>query len=326
MGKKVLITGSAGLIGSHLCDELLKKGYKVTGLDNLKVGRLDNIKHSLENKNFKFVKADILDPIAVKKVAKGVDIIVHLAASKKIGEKGSAYNTLRINVDGTRNVFEAARTAKAKVVFASTSDVYGTSKDIPFREDGDLVIGSPTAKRWTYAVSKIIGEQMALAYYKEFDVPAVIIRYFGGFSARSSFTWSGGHVPVFIDAILRNKPVIIHGDGKQTRSMAYVDDQVRGTILAMENRKAIGEVFNIGNDEEMSVIETARLIQKLAGKKTIKIKYIPFRKIFGSYEEIMRRIPDLSKARRVLGYRPRFNLEDGIRMTIEARKGRRAHS
>lgn len=320
MVRKVLITGVAGMIGSHLLDNLLGKGYEVIGIDNLKVGNIKNIEHNSGNKNFKFIKADILDINSLNRIVKGIDAIVHLAASKKIGERGDAFNTLRVNADGARNILESARKKKIKVVFASTSDVYGASKDLPFRENGELVIGSPTAKRWAYAASKIYGEQLAFAYYKEFGVPVVIIRYFGGFSPRASFTWSGGHVPMFIDAILDDKEVIIHGDGKQTRSMAYVDDLIDGTVLAMESRKAVGEIFNIGNDEEISVIDTAYLIKKIAGKRKIKIRYIPFRDVFGAYNEIMRRIPDLTKAKNILGYRPRISLEAGIRRTIEGRK------
>ncbi len=314
--KKVLITGVAGMIGSHLLDSLLERNYKVTGIDNLKVGRISNIKHNLDKGNFKFVKCDILDPWKLRNAAKGADIIVHLAASKKVDEKGNAFNTLRVNAEGTLNILEIAKKTGAKVILASTSDVYGVSKDLPFKEDGNLVIGPPTAKRWAYAVSKIYAEQLAFAYFKEFNVPVVVLRYFGGFSPRASFSWSGGHVPLFIDAILNDKEVLVHGDGRQTRSMAYVDDLVRGTVLAMENRKAVGEIFNIGNDEEMSVLDTVKLIKTLARKKDIRIKFIPFGKIFGDYREIMRRVPDLSKAKKILRYKPAVSLKDGIRKTI----------
>ena len=317
--KKVLITGVSGMIGSHLLDSLLERNYKVTGVDNLKVGKMSNIRQNLDNRDFKFVKCDILDFVKLKTAAKGADIIVHLAAAKKIDEKGAAFNTLNINAVGTRNILEIAGKTGAKVILASTSDVYGVSKDLPFKEDGNLVIGSPTAKRWAYAVSKIYAEQLAFAYYKELDVPIVVLRYFGGFSPRASFSWSGGHVPLFIDAILNGKEVLIHGDGRQTRSMAYVDDLVRGTILAMENPKAVGEIFNIGNDEEMSILDTAKLIKTLARKKDIRIRFIPFGKIFGDYHEIMRRVPDLSKARKILGYKPAVSLKDGIIKTIRSR-------
>ena len=321
--KKVLITGVAGLIGSHLSDELLNKGYRVIGVDSLRVGRLENIRHNLKDKDFKFFKVDILDLDALKRIGRDADIIVHLAASKKIGEDGKAADTLRVNCEGTRNVFELAKARRIKVIFASTSDVYGLSEEIPFREDGELVIGPPTAKRWVYAASKIYGEQLAFSYYKEFKVPMVVLRYFGGFSSRANFSWSGGHIPVFIDAIINDKEVVVHGDGKQTRSMAYVDDLVRGTVLAMESLRAVGEIINIGNDKEMSVIDTVYLIKKLVGKKKITIKFIPLKKIFGDYNEIMRRVPDLTKAKKLLGYHPKVSLVEGIMRTIKERmKGR----
>jgi UDP-glucose 4-epimerase len=316
--KKALITGVAGMIGSHLLDGLLKKGYRVTGVDNLEVGKLENIKHQLKNDHFRFIRADILDADAIKKAAGNKDVIIHMAASKKIAEDGDAFKTLTVNADGTRNVLEAAKKRRTKVVFASTSDVYGLSGELPFKESGRLLLGSPVAKRWAYAASKMYGEHLALAYYKEFKVPVVIIRYFGGFSPRASFSWSGGHIPVFIRDILENKSVTIHGDGRQTRSMAYVDDLVRGTIMAMENPDAIGEIFNIGNDEEMSVADSARLIHRIAntGKK-LKIRFVPAKNIFGAYEEIKRRVPDLGKSKKLLGYYPKVKLSEGIKITID---------
>ena len=320
--KKILITGVAGMIASHLLDRLLEKNYRVLGIDNLKVGRIGNISHNLKNKNFQFFKADILDFEMVNKAARNVDVILHLAALKKIAEDGDAFNTLRINTEGTYNIFEAARKKKTKVIFASTSDVYGDSTDLPFKETGNLLVGAPTAKRWSYAVSKIYGEQLALAYYKEFKVPIVIIRYFGGFSPRSSFTWSSGHIPLFIDAILNDREMLIHGDGTQTRSMAYVEDLVNGTILAMNKKIAVGQIFNIGNDEEISVLESAYLIHRIAntGKK-LKLRFIPYKRIFGDYIEIKRRVPNLTKAKKFLRYVPKVSLEEGIRKTIKMRKG-----
>lgn len=161
---------------------------------------------------------------------------------------------------------------------------------------------------------------LCFAYYKDHQVPVVILRYFGGFSWRSSFSWSGGHIPIFVDQILRNEPVTIHGDG-QTRSMAAVTDLVEGTMLAMTQDKAIGEIFNIGNDEEMSVLDSARLIHRLAGTgNELKPKFIPMSEIFGQYKDIQRRLPDLSKASRILGYRPATPIEEFIKLTIEARR------
>jgi UDP-glucose 4-epimerase len=318
--KKMLITGVAGMIGSCLLDALLSKNqYKIVGVDNLSFGSLDNIRHNLENKRFKFYEMDILNLAALRKVCKGINIIVHLASFKKIGEKESAVDLLTNNVKGVENTLLIAKENKSKYIFASTSDVYGLSKDLPFKEDGNLVIGPSTVKRWAYAVSKLYSEYLVFAYHKDFGIPVVVLRYFGGFGPQANFSWSSGHIPVFIDAILKNKEVIIHGDGRQTRSMAYVDDLIRGTILALENKKVVGEIVNLGSDEEMSVIDTANLIKELAGKQKIKIKFIPFKKIFGEYREIMRRVPNLSKAKRILGYSPEISFRDAIRRTIEAR-------
>lgn len=216
-------------------------------------------------------------------------------------------------------MFALAKSNKARIIFASTSDVYGMSSDIPLREDGDILMGTSSIKRWSYAVSKLYSEHIAFAYYRHYGVPMVVLRYFGGFSPRSSASWSGGHIPIFIDAVLNDKEIIIHGDGKQTRSMAYISDIVNGTVLAMTNDKATGQIINIGNDEELSVIDTAYLIHEIAntGKK-LKLKLVPFKELFGNYRDIMRRIPDLTKARNILGYRPSVSLRQGIELTIKA--------
>ncbi|MFN0188037.1 MAG: GDP-mannose 4,6-dehydratase [Bacteroidia bacterium] len=319
--KKILVTGVAGMIGSHLLDELLKKNYEVIGIDNLSFGNLNNIEHNIQNPNFKFYKVDICDFDTLKILGKDIDIIIHLAAYKKISEKESAMPTFEINGKGTENVFEVAKMWGAKVLFASTSDVYGMSNELPLNENGDLLIGPSMIKRWNYSVSKLYGEQMAFAYYHDFGVPIIIIRYFGGFSARSSFAWSGGHIPIFIKAILNDEEIIVHGDGEQTRSMGFVDDLVNGTILAMECENAIGEIINIGNDEELSVVDSAKLIHQIAKTgKELKIKYLPMSAIFGKYKDILRRVPDLNKAKTLLGYEPKVKLQDAIKLTIDSIK------
>jgi len=319
MSKKILITGVAGMIGSHLLDALLRDNrYEIIGIDNLCFGKIENIKHNFNNPNFKFYNIDVLDFDSLKIIGKDIDIIIHLAAIKKIAEEDSSLPTLKVNYKGTENVFEIAKMWGSKVIFASTSDVYGMSPNLPFREDGNLLLGPSMVKRWSYAVSKLYGEQLAYAYFKDAGVPIVILRYFGGFSPRSSFQWSGGHIPIFINNILKNEEVIIHGDGKQTRSMSYVTDLIDGTILTLENKNAVGEIINLGNDEEMSVIASAKLIHKLAntGKK-LKLKFVPFKEIFGEYVDIMRRVPDLSKAKRILNYSPKVKLREAILSTIQ---------
>jgi UDP-glucose 4-epimerase len=314
----ILVTGVAGMIGSHLLDALLEKGYNVIGIDNLSYGSLENINHNLEHKNFKFYKVDILDYETLKILGRDINTIIHLAAFKKIGEKDLSMPTFSTNGKGTENIFEVAKMWGCKVIFASTSDVYGMSPDLPLNEDGDLLLGPSMIKRWSYAVSKLYGEQLAFAYHHDFKVPVVVIRYFGGFSPRSSFAWSGGHVPIFLRAILNDEEVVVHGDGSQTRSMGFVTDLVTGTMMALENEKAIGEIINIGNDEELSVIDTAKMIHKIANTgKALKIKFVPMSEVFGKYKDIMRRIPDLGKAKRILGYEPKVKLEDAIRETIK---------
>jgi UDP-glucose 4-epimerase len=319
--RKIVVTGCAGMIGSHLVDELVKRhDTLVLGVDDLSFGTMDNISGVLGNPSFRFYRADVLDLEALKILCCDAETIVHLAAVKKIGEKDPGLRTLRVNSRGTENVFEVARMWGCKVVLASTSDVYGMAP-VPHGEDDDLLLGPSMIKRWAYAVSKLYDEQLAFAYYKDEKVPIVVLRYFGGFSPRSSFSWSGGHVPIFIDAVLRDQSMKIHGDGTQTRSMAFVHDIVRGTLAAMDCPDAVGEIINLGNDEEVSVIDTARLVHQTVREVTglsreLRIEFVPFDSIFGKYKDIMRRLPELSKAKRLLGYEPKYRLRDGITETV----------
>jgi UDP-glucose 4-epimerase len=317
--KNILITGVAGMIGSHLLDGLLAREYTVTGIDNLTFGKKANLAHNLANPRFTFYPVDILDFDTLKILAKDADTIVHLAAVKKIAEKDSSMATLKVNAKGTENVLEAARMWGRKVIYASTSDVYGMSPDLPFSEDGDLLLGPSMVKRWSYAVAKLYGEQLAFGYQADCGLRVVVLRYFGGFSPRSSFAWSGGHIPIFIRAILEDQEVPIHGDGSQTRSMTYVDDLIDGTIAALEEEQAVGEIINLGSQEEMSVLEAAKLIHRIAGTgKPLKLRFIPMQEVFGNYKDILRRIPDLRKAERLLGYRPKHTMEEAIRKTLDS--------
>ncbi len=320
---KILITGVAGMIGSHVLDRSVEAGYTITGIDNLSIGKLENIAHHLDKKAFTFVEGDVLDRSLLNDIGADADIILHLAATKKISESDCAARTLDGNTKSTENCLELARTTGARVVFASTSDVYGMAVKFPIHEDHNLILGPPHIKRWSYAVSKLYGEQLCFAYHKDYGIPVVVIRYFGAFSERSSFTWSGGHVPVFIDMVLKDEPLTIHGDGSQTRSMAAVDDVVDGTMRCLESDKAVGEVINIGNDEEMTILESARVIHRLAATgNDLKIEFIPFRKIFGDYTEIKRRVPDLSKAERLLDYRPTQDFEPYVKKIIDIHRNR----
>ena len=320
--KRILITGVAGMLGSHLLDYLLDKEEieEVIGIDNLDVGKKNNIEYAANNCKFKFFKGDILDKSFLKTLPK-VDTIVHFAASKKIGEANPGVENLKINGIGSENIFKLALDHGAKVILGSTSDCYGMSPDLPFREDGDLLLGPSMIKRWSYAVGKLYAEQLAFSYYKDYKLPVVVLRYFGGFSERASFTWTSGHIPIFIDAILKNEECPIHGDGSQTRSMTHVSNLVEGTYQAMHSTEAVGELINIGEEYELSVLDSAKLIHQLTkNKNPLKIKFIKMRSIFGSYKDIIRRVPDLSKAKRILKYEPDISFKEGLAIVIDARR------
>lgn len=319
--KRALITGVAGLIGSHLADKMLENGYSVTGVDDLSAGRLNNLRTALENRKFRFMRFDASRKAeVVKKLgASKFDVVVHLAASKKIGEAGSSLKVLTNNLDSTVNMLELARKNKAKFIFASTSDVYGVSADLPFREDGDVVLGPSYIKRWSYAVSKLYCEHLVFAYHHDLGMPVVVLRYFGCFSSRSNYGPSGGHVPMFIKRALDGKNIVIHGDGSQTRSMTHVSDVVKGTFLAIESKKAVGQIINIGSDEEISVKGSADIILGIAKKLSpkagkVKLEYVPMKDVFGDYKEIRRRIPSLKKAGELLGYKPQADFRKAVKM------------
>jgi len=315
---KILITGVAGMLGSHLSELLLQKKNKVIGVDNLMVGKINSLSKCIKNKNFLFYKFDVRKKKKIENLCKSCDVIIHLAAVKKVNETQSSFNTLDINVNSTRCILDIAKKYKKKVIFASTSDVYGISNKIPFKEDQDIVLGQSLAKRWSYAVTKLYCEHLCYCYHKEFNVDVVILRYFGGFSEKSSFTWSGGHIPIFIKQLKNKEQITIHGDGKQTRSMGHANDLAYGTYLALSSKNASGQIINIGNDEELTVYKTLKLIAKelKINLKNRKIKFIPEKKIFGNYKDIRRRKPDLTLAKKILGYKPKIKLKDAIRMVL----------
>jgi len=315
---KVLVTGCAGLIGSHLVDALLARKYDVVGFDNLSVGKLSHIEHNFTNPSFRFEKVDVhnFDQVLKhKNLCRDLDAIVHLASTKKHYEAECESSMILQNVHATENMLELARREKCKFVFASSSDVYGYGK-IPMKETDDLCIGTSNIKRWGYAVSKIYGEHLCFAYYQDFNVPAVVLRYFGCFGERASVSWTGGHTMVFINEVLNDQEVVIHGNGKQSRSMCHVSDIVDGTIRAMEIREAAGEIINLGGQEEISVLDFALLVGKVLGKKP-RLKFIPLKSVGGNYREIMRRVPDLSKAKRILHFNPKITTIEAIKRTAK---------
>lgn len=319
--KRVLVTGVAGFIGSNLLRSLIDRGYHVTGIDNLANGFMRNIASHLAHPLFKFVQADITRPEALRDSVP-VDCVVHLAAYK-IPRYGNILDTLQINLRGTENVLEFARRTGCKVVFASTSDVYGKNADVPFKETDNLVLGESGVARWAYAVSKIYDEHLCFAHIEKYHTRVAIVRYFGGYGPHQHTTWWGGPQSVFIDAILNGKPIEVHGDGLQTRSFTYVDDLVTGTILTMENDKSDGEIFNLGDAREITIIGLAEIVWRLmGGKGSPPLKFIPYSSFFGGkYEDVRRRIPDTTKAKEILGFEPTMKLEEGLMHAIDWQTG-----
>ncbi len=319
---KVLVTGIAGFLGSNLLNKLLSEGHHVVGIDNLSMGSLENIRTNLNHKNFVFLEKDILEQSTLEALDTDFDVIIHLAAYK-IPRYGNAVATLQINSKGSENMLEFARKTKTKFVLASTSDVYGMSPDIPFKEDGNCVIGDSKVSRWAYAVSKLFDEHLALAFMEDYDFPVVMLRFFGSYGPNQHLSWWGGPQSVFIDCILNNKVIPIHGDGMQTRTFTYVDDTVEGIYAAAMKPEANGEIFNIGANEEITILELAEMLNDIADETTkAEIKLIPYNEISSGrkYQDVMRRVPDTSKAERILGVKAKTSMREGLRFTYEWQK------
>lgn len=320
--KKILVTGVAGFLGSNLLKKLLGEGHSVTGVDNLSMGRLENLCDCLHHSNFIFVEGDILDKSVLKNLQSDFDVIIHLAAFK-IPRYGNTVDTLKINTKGTENMLDLARAINCKFVFASTSDVYGMSKDLPFKEDGNCVLGDSKVPRWAYAVSKLFDEHLALAYMEDYGIPVVLLRLFGSYGPNQHLSWWGGPQSVFINCILNQEDIPIHGDGLQTRTFTYVDDTIEGIYAATIKPEANGEIFNIGGNREITICDLAELIRDLSDYRSdIKIIFIPYDEISKGtkYQDVMRRVPDTTKAEKILGVRAQTSLEDGLRRTFEWQK------
>jgi len=313
--KTTLVTGGAGFIGSHLCERLINDGYAVRCIDDLSYGSYNNLVPIINNPDFEFIEKDVCNIDAVESAVRDVSVVYHLAA-RKIPRYGDALSTLVVNNEGAKNVFGACIDKKIKVVLASTSDVYGKGKP-PFKETDDLIIGPSQSRRWSYAVSKIFDEHMALACHNEAELPVVILRFFGSYGPRHHRSWWGGPQSVFIDQVLENREITIHGDGKQTRSFTYIDDLINGIVTAGENPKAVGEIINLGSDDECTILRLAETINGIIhGTHKAKIKFVPYESFGGNYEDVRRRLPDLTKANSLLGFNWKVSLKDGLAKTI----------
>jgi UDP-glucose 4-epimerase len=317
---KIGITGVAGFIGSNLADALIARGHSIIGLDNLSMGSLRNIEHLKGCEKFQFHEEDVRNLPEMDRIFASADKIVHLAAYK-IPRYGKAIETLEINSTGGKNALELGRNGNRRVIIASTSDIYGKNPKLPFREDSDSVIGPTTIPRWSYAVSKLFDEHLAMAYHSSYGVPITLLRFFGSYGPRQHLTWWGGPQSVFIAAILKDEPLEIHGDGTQTRSFTYISDLVDGIVRATEYDGEPTAIFNLGNTHEVTIMDLAKLIHELCETgKDLKMNIVPYAKIGGSYEDVLRRIPDITRARTVLGFEPRVDLREGLKKTIEWQK------
>ncbi len=312
---KVLVTGVAGFIGSNLASALLHAGHEVVGFDNMSQGHPLNLEPLLKSPAFRMVYADLKELETLKEAIKGCRVVYHLAAYK-IPRYSDALDTLLINTQGSENVLKAACDADCKVVAASTSDVYGKNPKVPFKETSEMVIGDPTVRRWSYAISKMFEEQLLFAYGERFGLDFTIVRFFGGYGPNQNLTWWGGPQSVFINCALDGKEMEVHGDGAQTRSFTYVSDHVVGLLRMLDTPKSSKEVFNIGAVREISIKDLALSIWRMVRpSEEPKLKVVPYSN-FGKYEDVMRRVPDISKARELLGFEPKVDLENGLRTTI----------
>jgi len=316
---RILVTGGAGFLGSNLTGKLLNEGHSVSVVDNLSMGKLEHLAPYMDLDDFEFVKADVTEPGALLSLGKEFDRLVHLAAFK-IPRYGKALDTLQINYRGTETVLEFARDLGCKCVLASTSDVYGRNPSIPFSEDGsDLVIGSSKAPRWAYAVSKMFDEHLAFAYQDAYGFPVTLLRFFGSYGPNQHLSWWGGPQAVFINAVLNDDIIPIHGDGSQTRSFTYVTDTVEGIYASIVNNRADGEVINIGSTEEVTILDLAKRIKALSGTSgEARIEFIPYESFTGKkYEDVMRRVPDTTLCKKLLGVEAKVGLDEGLVKTIE---------
>jgi len=314
---RALITGGAGFIGSHLCDTLLASGHAVQVIDDLSTGAIANIAHLKGHPGFSYCIDSVANEYLLAELIDTCDVVFHLAAAvgvRKIVEE--PVRTLETNVHGTEVVLKHANKKKKLVVVASTSEVYGKSTAVPFGEDADLVLGPTTKHRWAYACSKAIDEFLALAYWKERKLPVVIVRLFNTVGPRQTGQY-GMVIPTFVRQALAGQPVTVHGDGTQTRSFTGVTDVVRALAALVEEPRAVGQVFNVGNDHEITIGDLAARVVALAGSSSTVVT-IPYDQAYGAgFEDMPRRVPDITKIRQLIGWSPRVNLDDILRLVIE---------
>ncbi len=314
---RVLITGGAGFIGSHLAEAYLARGDEVFVLDDLSTGSIKNIRHLKADPRFHYTIESVHHGSTVAELVDQCDVVFHLAAA--VGVRlivESPVRTIETNVHGTEVVLARANKKKKKVLIASTSEVYGLSDQVPFREDGNLVLGPTSKGRWSYACSKAIDEFLALAYWRERKLPTVIVRLFNTVGPRQTGQY-GMVVPTFVKQALTGRPITIHGDGSQSRCFTDVGDVVRALVALMDEPRAVGEVFNIGSNEEVTIRQLAERVKALTGSSS-EIVTVPYEQAYGEgFEDMPRRVPDITKVERLIGYRPTRTLDQVLQGVID---------
>ncbi|MGE0362350.1 MAG: NAD-dependent epimerase/dehydratase family protein [Vicinamibacterales bacterium] len=316
MPKRVLITGGAGFVGSHLAEALLDAGHRVQVIDDLSTGTIDNVVHLKPHPKFSYVIDTVFNESLTAELVDAADVVFHLAAAvgvKLIVER--PVHTIETNVHGTEVVLRHAVKKRKLVFMASTSEVYGKSADVPFREDADLVLGATTRHRWAYACSKMLDEFHALAYHKERKLPVVVFRLFNTVGPRQTGQY-GMVLPTFVRQALAGEPITVFGDGTQSRSFTYVGDVVRALLALMDEPAAIGQVLNIGNVEEVTIRGLAERVRAAAGSRS-EIVTIPYDQAYESgFEDMPRRVPDLTRIRALIGYEPAVGLDQIIQHVL----------
>ena len=319
---RVLITGGAGFIGSHLADAYLQRGDDVLVIDDLSTGTIENIRHLKENPKFRYTIDSVHNQPVTAELVDQCDVVFHLAAA--VGVKlivESPVRTIETNVRGTEVVLALANKKQKRVLVASTSEVYGLSTDVPFREDGNLVMGATTKGRWSYACSKAIDEFLALAYWREKKLPTTIVRLFNTVGPRQTGRY-GMVIPTFVKQALAGRPITVYGNGKQTRCFGYVGDVVGALIKLMDHPDSVGNVYNIGSSEEISIFQLAEKIKELTHSDS-EIVLVPYDEAYEEgFEDMPRRVPDTTKINQLVGFKPEMKLDGILETVISYHRGR----
>jgi UDP-glucose 4-epimerase len=318
----VLITGGAGFIGSHLAEKYIQSGHKVTVIDDLSTGSMNNLAAVKEHPAFEFVYDSVRNENTMHLLVEKCDVVFHLAAA--VGVQlivDRPVHTIETNIHGTEVILATANRFRKKILLASTSEVYGKSESIPFHEDDDTVLGSTRFSRWSYACSKAIDEFLGLAYHQQFALPAIIVRLFNTVGPRQTGQY-GMVIPRFVERALKNEPLQIYGDGRQTRCFCCVHDVVEGLMTLMDCKEACGKVYNMGSEEEVSIETLADTVIRMTGSQSVK-EHLSYEQAYGKpFDDMRKRVPSLKRIHETTGFSPKYTLEQTLELIIEDIKAR----